>query len=324
MSDILVTENITGDAMDQLRAEASVSFEPDLWSDPLQLKESIRGIKALVVRNQTQVTSELIEAAEDLKIIARAGAGLDNIDTDAATAAGIVVSFAPRANSISVAELAIGLMINLARRISAADQDTRTGGWNRQAFTGEELSGKTLGVVGLGRIGILTATRAKVFGMNIVAHDDYIDPGSVAVQALDTRLVKLDALLGEADFLSCHVPLTNGTRGMFNGELFSKMKPSAFFINTSRGEVVEEHDLALALKNGVLAGAALDVRQTEPPDPSSPLNSIPNVILTPHIAAFTKEGQSRVVDAVCRDVAAVLEGGSAVNFFNFSEPRCAK
>jgi len=321
MSEILVTENITGDAMDQLRKEMDVTFEPDLWSNPEKLKEAAVGAKALIVRNQTQVTEEIIAAADDLKIIARAGAGLDNIDTEAASAAGIVVSSTPQANSISVAELAVGLMISLARQIPAADWDTRAGGWNRQIFTGCELSGKTLGVVGFGRIGVLTATRAKVFGMNIIGHDDYVDPESDPVKKLDAKMVSLDALLAKADFITCHVPLTEGTREMFNQDLFEKMKPGAFFINTSRGEVVDEIALAQALNNDQIGGAALDVRQVEPPDAASPLNGLTNVILTPHIAAFTNEAQSRVVDAVCRDVQAVLKGEGAADYFNFPTPR---
>lgn len=318
---ILVTENITGESMDRLRKEFDVDFEPELWSHPENLKERIKGVKALIVRNQTQVTGEIIAAADDLRIIARAGAGLDNIDMDAASKAGIVVSSTPQANSISVAELAVGLMISLARQIPAADWDTRAGGWNRQIFTGGELSGKTLGVVGFGRIGVLTATRAKVFGMDIIGHDDYVDPESAPVMELGARMVGLDELLAQADFITCHVPLTDGTREMFNADLFEKMKPGAFFINTSRGEVVNENALARALQSEQIAGAALDVRQVEPPDAASPLNALTNVILTPHIAAFTHEAQSRVVDAVCRDVQAVLKGNPAIDYFNFAEPR---
>ncbi len=321
MPEILVTESITGNSMDQLRREFDLGFEPELWSDPGKLKTAIEGVKALVVRNQTQVTGEIIAAADALRIIARAGAGLDNIDLDAASEAGIVVSSTPQANSISVAELAVGLMIGLTRQIPAADWDTRAGGWNRRIFTGGELSGKTLGVVGFGRIGVLTATRAKVFGMDIIGHDDYVDPESAPVKKLGARMVSLDELLAQADFITCHVPLNDGTREMFNADLFEKMKPRAFFINTSRGEVVDENALARALQNGQIGGAALDVRQVEPPDAASPLNGLGNVILTPHIAAFTHEAQSRVVDAVCRDVRAVLNGEPAIDYFNFAEPR---
>ncbi|MCK5922054.1 MAG: hydroxyacid dehydrogenase, partial [Methylococcales bacterium] len=259
-------------------------------------------------------------AAPKLKIIARAGAGLDNIDTSAANDAGVVVSFTPQANSVSVAELAVGLMISLARQIPAADKDTREGGWNRQAFTGGELAGKTLGVIGFGRIGVLTATRAQVFGMKVIGHDDYIDPESAPVKALNATMMGLDDLLAQADFITCHVPLTDGTREMFNEALFKKMKSTAFFINTSRGEVVDEAALAQALTNGEIGGAALDVRQTEPPEADNALNDAPNAILTPHIAAFTGEAQTRVVEAVCRDVRAVLDGQAATDFFNFSKP----
>ncbi len=320
MSDILVTENVTGAAMTQLREQCKVSFEPDLWNDPEKLKEAAKDVEAIIIRNQTQITAEIIAAAPNLKIIARAGAGLDNIDTAAASDAGVVVSFTPQANSVSVAELAVGLMISLARQIPAADKDTRAGGWNRQEFTGGELAGKTLGVIGFGRIGVLTATRARVFGMKIVGHDDYIDSESAPVKELDATMMGLDELLAEADFITCHVPLTDGTREMFNADLFKKMKSSAFFINTSRGEVVDETALTQALTDGEIGGAALDVRQAEPPEAGNALNAAPNVILTPHIAAFTGEAQIRVVDAVCRDVRAVLDGGAATDYFNFSEP----
>lgn len=317
---ILVSENITGPAMDELHREWQIALEPELWRNPQQLREKITDARALIVRNQTQVTAELIAAAPHLQVIGRAGAGLDNIDTAEATEAGIVVTYAPHENSISVAELTIGLMLSLARKIPAAHADTSRGGWNRQAFVGCEVSEKTLGVVGLGRIGTLVAQRAKAFGMRIVAHDDFVDPAADHVQALGASLVSLEELLREADFVVCHVPLTEGTRGMFDAEVFRLMKPTAKFLNTSRGEVVDEAALVEALQTKQIAGAALDVRSTEPPE-ESPLNQLKNVILTPHIAAFTKEAQGRVVAAVCRDVAAVLSGGEATNSFNFPRPQ---
>lgn len=318
--DIVVSENVTGPAMDALRSEFDVAFEPELWSDVNRLRSSIGEARALIVRNQTQVTAELIAAAPRLEVIGRAGAGLDNVDTNAASEAGIVVTYAPRENSISVAELTIGLMLALARKIPDAHADTSGGHWNRKAFTGMELSGKTLGVVGLGRIGTLVAQRAKAFDMPIIAHDDYVDPIAHHVIALDAQLVSLDELLREADFVVTHVPLTEETRGMFNEARFGLMKPTAMFINTSRGEVVDERALLKALQKKQLAGAALDVRDAEPPD-ESPLNRLGNVVLTPHIAAFTREAQARVVAAVCRDVAAVLGGGQAGNHCNFPVPR---
>ena len=321
MARILVTENIAGEAMDQLRAGEDVAFEPEIWRDPGALAAAAKEAEAIIVRNQTQVTADLIAAAPNLKIIARAGAGLDNIDVAAATEAGVVVSFAPTENSLSVAELALGLMLSLARMIPAADRDTKAGGWNRARFTGVELSGSTLGVVGIGRIGMLVAERARALGMKIVAHDDFVDPEASYIKELEVELVSLEKLLTEADFVTAHVPLTDATRHLFGAEAFSTMKSSAFFINTSRGEVVDESALAGALERGEIAGAALDVRETEPPADSGPLVAFDNVILTPHVGAFSDEAQERVVAAVCRDSAAVLRGEPAEGFFNFPEPR---
>ena len=320
MSDILVTENITGEAMNRLRESHRVAFEPALWQDSAAMAERLQQAKAMIVRNQTQVTRELIQAASQLQIIGRAGAGLDNIDTDAATEAGVVVSYTPNENSISVAELVLGFLLTAVRRIPEAWHDTRSGNWNRMQFVGGELFGKTLGIVGLGRIGRLVAERASAFGMKIVAHDDFIDPQSPLVLELGVSLKSLDALLAESDFVSVHVPLTDETRNLFSYELFKRMKSSAWFLNASRGEVVDESGLLRALNEQRIAGAALDVRSTEPPR-ACELAKLDNAILTPHIGAFTHEAQERVVASVCSDVVAVLSGNDARNAFNFPRPR---
>jgi len=323
MAEVVVSENITGTAMDTLRAEFDVAFEPDAWQQPDRLKRLLADARALIVRNQTRVTGELIQAAGKLEIIARAGAGLDNVDDAAASAAGITVSYTPDANSVSAAEMTIGLALTLARKISAADRDTRAGEWNRRTFTGVELMGKTLGIVGLGRIGTLVARRARAFGMTIIAHDEFLAPDAPRLEELEAQLVGLDELLGAADIVSCHVPLTEQTAGLFDYHRFCRMKPSGLFLNTSRGEVVDEQGLYRALSEQRLAGAALDVRQTEPPE-LSPLCSMDNVVLTPHIAAFTSEAQQRVVAAVCRDVRAVLNGQPAIDYANFARPERAE
>jgi D-3-phosphoglycerate dehydrogenase len=187
---------------------------------------------------------------------------------------------------------------------------------------GTEINGKTLGVVGLGRIGFLTALRARALGMHIIAHDNFISPDAVAVSESRAELVSLEELLRRSDFVSCHAPLTPATRHLFNYGRFAQMKPTAYFLNLARGEIVHEADLARALADRRLAGAALDVREQEPA-PASPLNGLENVILTPHIAAFTREGQLRVVSALCADVAAVLRGEAAKNVANFATPRRA-
>lgn len=321
--DVLITENITGEPMDALRRDLDAGFEPDLWKDPAALKQQVAQARAIIVRNQTQVTAEVIAAAEKLEIIARAGAGLDNVDTQAATSAGIVVSYAPHENSLSVAELAIGLMLGLARKIPAADADTRGGGWDRRTYTGFELNGKTLGVVGFGRIGRMVAERARPFGMRIVTHDPFVAADSELLAPLGATWLELDELLAESDIVTIHVPLTKDTAGLINAQRLQQVKRGARLINTSRGEIVEEAALVQALESGVLSGAALDVRQSEPPQLGA-LETMSNVILTPHIGAFTVEAQNRVVAAVCRDVAAVLRGDDAQGYFNFPRPGAGK
>jgi D-3-phosphoglycerate dehydrogenase len=231
-----------------------------------------------------------------------------------------VVAFTPEQNAISVAELVIGLMLSLARHIPAADASTKAGKWERQVFTGMELFGKTLGLVGLGRIGFLVAMRARAFGMKILAHDAFVSPDSVYVAESGAMLVSMDELLSHADVVSVHVPRTPQTERFISPAAFAQMKPNALFINTSRGEVVDEPALIAALSQKRIAGAALDVRTAEPPT-ADLLEAMPNVILTPHIAAFTREGQARVVTSICRDVAAVLRGEPAKNFVNFARPR---
>ncbi|HEV2295366.1 MAG TPA: hydroxyacid dehydrogenase [Tepidisphaeraceae bacterium] len=320
MPEVLVSEAVAGREMDALRSSFDVTYDPELFKNQERLKEILPNYRALIVRNQTQVNAELIAAGQNLLVVGRAGVGLDNVDHEAASKAGIVVTFAPEQNSISVAELALGLMLSLARQIPAADRSTKGGGWDRKRFTGTELFGKTLGIVGLGRIGFLTAMRARAFGMDVLVHDTQVNPDAFTVTETRATLVDLPELLGRCDFVSVHIPETPATLNLFNDERFALMKPTAHFINTSRGRVVDERALIRALVEKRIAGAGLDVRVKEPPEPG-PLSDMDNVILTPHIAAFTEEGQDRVVTCVCRDVAAVLRGGAAKNFFNFATPR---
>jgi D-3-phosphoglycerate dehydrogenase len=318
--DILITENVGGRWIDELKKKFAVVIEPDWWKSPEKIMAMLPGCRALIVRNQTRVNADLLSVAAKLEVIGRAGAGLDNIELPAATAKGIVVVSTPDQNSISVAELAIGMMLGLARKISAANHHAHGGGWERQRFVGTELYGKNFGVVGLGRIGFLTALRARALGMNILAHDNYISPDAVAVVETRAELLGLDELLAQSDFVSCHMPLTPETRHFFNYERFCRMKPSAFFLNLARGEVVDESGLIRALQEKKISGAGLDVREQEPPAASA-LAGMENVILTPHIAAFTREAQDRVLAAVCQDVTAVLEGRAAKNFVNFPKPK---
>jgi D-3-phosphoglycerate dehydrogenase len=320
MSDVLITENIIGEAMDKLREQFDSVFEPNLWREPDRLRAMIPNFRALIARNQTQITRDIIEAGTRLEVIARAGVGMDNVDLDAASRAGIVVSWTPEQNTNSVAELTIGLMLCLARMIPDADTDTKQGGWNRWKFMGVELSGKTLGIVGLGRIGSSTAAKARALGMEILAYDPYVDPESLRAMEVRARLTSLEEVLSRSDFVSLHLPENDETRGMFGAEQFGQMKPSAYFLNAARGGVVREDALLRVLQENRIAGAALDVRKQEPAAPSE-FDKLTNVILLPHMGAQTHEAQRRVVTTVCRDVAAILNGGEAKYFANFNKPR---
>src|ERR1700722_1041823 len=276
MGDILITENIRGTAVDALSAQFDVKLAPDLWKNPAELLRQIGDFRALIVRNQTQVTAELLGAATRLVVVGRAGTGLDNVDIAAATKEGILITSTPDQNAISVAELTMGLMLSLARMIPAGNQDTKNGNWNRHQFLGTELYGKTIGVIGAGKIGYLTARRAQSFGMKVLAHDLFISRDNILLSELNAELLSLNDLLARADVVSCHLPATPETLGLLNGASFARMKSTAIFINTSRGEVVIENDLLSALKSGVIAGAALDVRSTEPPQPGE-LERLPNL-----------------------------------------------
>jgi D-3-phosphoglycerate dehydrogenase len=312
MIDILISENISGAFVDALSTRFQVSRQPKLWEDQAALLKAVETARVLLVRNNTQVTSEVLRAGKNLIAVGRAGVGLDNIDMESASELGIVVTFTPDQNSISAAELTMGLMLALTRGIPRATADTSAGGWNRQQFVGTELYGKTLGIIGAGKIGFLVGARARAFGMNILAYDPFVSADNVMLTELRAELVELDDLLSRSDVVSCHVPGSPKTDGLINRERLSKMKPTAYFVNTARGQVVVEEDLIDALKAGKIAGAALDVRAPEPPK-DSPLNRMPNVILTPHIAAFTKEAQNRVTRAVCGDIARLLDGKPATN-----------
>ena len=309
MSEILLTELIEGPAVDRLGDRFQVVCLPDIWRDPIGLRTAMQEVRAVIVRNQTQLTKELIESSKRLEVIGRAGAGLDNIDTVAAEQLGIAVCNTPAENSLAVAELVMGLMLTMARELPAAISTTRAGGWERMRFNGVELYGKTLGLVGFGRIGQLVARRAAAFGMKIVAHDQYLPKDASVLQELDVSLLGFYELLEVANVVSCHVPLTAETQGMFNAVAFAKMQQGSWFINAARGEVVCEQALIASLVSAKISAAALDVREVEPPMDahSAGLASMENVYLTPHIGAFTIESQTRVLEKVCSDVACVLE-----------------
>lgn len=264
---------------------------------------------AVLVRSATKVDAEALSHAPKLKVIARAGVGLDNVDIKAATTAGVMVVNAPTSNIVSAAELTIGHILSLARRIPAAHASLSGGAWKRSSFTGAELFEKTVGIVGLGRIGALVAARLNAFDMRVIAYDPYVT--SARAQQLGVQLVSLDELVAEADFLTIHMPKTPETTGMIAAEQFAAMKPTAFVVNVARGGLIDEADLHEALVSGEIAGAGLDVFTSEPPVEGSTaqaLLSLPNVVVTPHLGASTEEAQEKAGVSVARSVRLALGG----------------
>jgi D-3-phosphoglycerate dehydrogenase len=264
-----------------------------------------KGVDAVLIRSATKMDAEAISAAKGLKVIARAGVGLDNVEIPAATTAGVMVVNAPTSNIVSAAELAIGLLLASARSISPAHAALKNGKWARSKFTGAELFEKTLGIVGFGRIGQLVAARMQAFGMNVVAYDPYLQPARAA--QLNVRLVDLDELLKISDFITIHLPKTKETANLIGAEALTKVKPSVRIINAARGGVLDEAALYEALKAGKVAGAALDVFATEPCT-DSPLFTLDNVVATPHLGASTDEAQERAGIAVAISVRKALSG----------------
>ena len=278
------------------------------------LDRALAGAHALVVRGETRVTADLLARAPRLRVIARAGTGVDTIDVHAATRRGIAVMNAPGANTVSAAEHAMGLLLALVRRIPWAADAMRRGDWDRKRFEGTELRGKAMGVVGLGRIGGHVAQLARAFGMSVVAHDPYLPPERAA--ELQVKLLPLDQLLRTVDVVTLHVALTEQTHHLINAERLALMKPTAVLINTARGDLVDEAALAEAVTAGRIAGAAIDVFAVEPLPAHSPLRALDRVILTPHLGASTAEAQERVALEICMAVRdALIEGdlSSAIN-----------
>ncbi len=318
--DILITENIDGAAIAGLESKFRVLRDGSLWKERDKLAAELSEAKAIIVRNQTKVDGKLIEGAGSLRIIGRAGVGYDNIDVQAASERGIVVSYAPNENTISTAEHAFALMLGLYRKIPSAHLSTAAGEWDRYNLVGHELYGKTIGILGFGKVGARVALRARAFGMNIVGYDKFLSPLDYSVTETGAELTTLEDLLARADIVSCHLPRNQDTIGIMNYSKLKLMKPAAVIINTGRGEAIVEEDLVRALKEKLIAGAALDVRQKEPPAESE-LNHMDNVILTPHVAGLTIEAQEKVIDSVAADVARVLAGQAAMNYVNFPVPK---
>jgi len=301
---ILISEDVWGAPFQKLEGSFPIVRSDDLWKNPDELKNQIKDATALVVRNRTKVTAEIIAAAPKLKVIARAGVGLDNIDIKAADAAGVVVVAGLGANAVSVGELTLGLALSLLRNILDHDHATRDGNWQRTP--GRELSGLTWGLLGCGATGIATAKLLQGFACKIIGYDPY------AKDLQGIELTSFERVLKESDVVSIHMPSTTETNGSINTETLKLMKPDAILINVGRGEVINESDLIAALKAKIIAGAALDVRSQEPPVKAE-METISNLILTPHIAGITNESQLRINEILTLNISKVLNNESATH-----------
>jgi D-3-phosphoglycerate dehydrogenase len=309
LSKVLVREEIAEAGIRLLR-DRGFHVDVDGHSD---LAETIGGYDAIIVRSATKVTADLIARADNLKVIGRAGVGIDNVDVDAATRRGIVVANAPESTVISAAEHTIGLLVALTRNIPQAHAALKQGRWERKSYGGVELADKTLGVLGFGRIGQQVARRAAGLGMRVVAYDPFVSPDrfrELGVERVDNDV----DVYGVADFLTLHLPLTDETRKSINAIAFAKMRDGVRIVNAARGDLIDEDDLLAALKSGKVGGAALDVFSTEPY--TGPLLELDNVVATPHLAASTEEAQDRAGVIIAEQVAAALEGGLVTNAVN--------
>ena len=304
MPRVLVADPIADAGIQRLRDHADV--EVRLRQSPAALLEVIPDFDALIVRSETRVDEKVIRAGKQLRVIGRAGAGVDNIDVEAATRAGVLVVNAPSGNTIAAAEHTIALMLALARHIPQADQAVKAGRWERSRFLGNELRDKVLGVVGLGSIGREVAHRAQAFGMRVVASDPVLSEERAS--QLNVRLMPLEQLMAEADVITLHVPLTSETHHLIDGRLLGLTKPGVRLLNVARGGIVDESALRAALEDGHVAGAALDVFEQEPPG-ENPLLSLPQVVTTPHLGASTEEAQISVALEIADQVISVLDGG---------------
>jgi D-3-phosphoglycerate dehydrogenase len=302
---VLVTEELAARGLDAMRA-AGLDVDVHLGLNPEGLIEVMPGVAALVIRSATRVDETLLGAAPDLIVVGRAGIGLDNVDVDAATKRGVMVVNAPQSNVLSAAEHTVALLLAQARNIPQADSDLKTGSWNRSRWEGVELHGKTLGIVGLGRVGVLVAQRALAFGMRLLAYDPFVSVDRA--RQLGVALIPaLEDLVRDADFLTIHLPKTKDTLGLINAELLRNAKPTLRLVNAARGGIVDETALADAIREGRIQGAALDVFATEPII-ESPLFELPTVVVTPHLGASTVEAQDKAGQTIAEQVVLALRG----------------
>jgi D-3-phosphoglycerate dehydrogenase len=311
---VLVLEGITDRGLEVLKAEG---WQVDVKKamPPAELAAIIEPYHAVTIRSSSQITAEVLDAAKNLRVVGRPGVGVDNVDLAAATRRGVMVMNSPLGNLVSTAELAVALLLSLARNIAQADASIKSGKWDRKSFAGVELNGKRIGVVGFGRIGREVAARCRALGMEVVAYDPFVSPA--VAEAQHTSLVSLDELLQSSDFITLHTTLSKESRHLIGKEALAKVKPGVRIVNAARGELVDEQALLAALESGRVAGAALDVHAQEPPVDWK-LAQHPRVVATPHVGASTAEAQERVGTDISYQVRDYLKGGliqHAVNFF---------
>ena len=311
---VLVADKISTKGVAWLRTQPGIEVIEAYGTPPAKLLELVKDVHAIAVRSETRVTAEVIAAAPLLKVVGRAGVGVDNVDVDAATERGVIVMNTPSGNTIATAELTFTHLLCGARPVPQAAASMRDGKWDRKAFAGIELFRKTLGVVGLGRIGGEVARRAQAFGMRVVAHDPYLAPSRAKGMQIDS--VSLDELLAQSDYITVHMPLTDDTRYMIDEAALAKCKAGVRIFNCARGGIIKESALVEALRNGRVAAAGLDVYEDEPLPAASELRKLPNVTLTPHLGASTAEAQDAVGVEVAQQIADVLNGGVIRNAVN--------
>ena len=315
MPKVLVADALSDVGIDVLR-RAGLDVDVNTGRTEDELVKLIPAYDALVVRSAPKVTARILDAADRLKVVGRAGVGVDNVDVVAATRKGVIVMNTPMGNVISAAEHSVALLLALAKNVAGADASMKAGRWDKKKFTGVELADKTLGIVGMVKVGQIVAKAAMGMGMKVLAFDPFLPERRA--RELGVELAKIDTILEQSDFVTIHTPLTDQTRGLLNAAALARMKPTARLVNCARGGIVDEAALVKALKDGKLAGAALDVFEAEPLPADHPLRTAPNCILTPHLGASTEEAQAKVAEAIAHQIAAFFKEGKIQYAVNLS------
>ena len=313
MFKVIVSDKLSKEGIDILTNTGKIQVDVKTGLKPEELKQIIHEYDGIVIRSATKLTQDIIEAAKNLKVIGRAGSGLDNVDKAAATAAGIVVMNTPGGNTVTTAELTFAMLLAMSRHIPQSFLSIKEGKWEKSKFQGTEVYGKTLGIIGMGNIGQVLYNRAKCFGMNPIGYDPLLSKEKA--KELEINLVSLDDIYAKSDYISVHTPLVKETKGMINKETISKMKDGVKLLNIARGGIINEADLYEALKSGKVSACALDVFEIEPPA-NNPLLTLDNLIATPHLGASTEEAQTNVAVAVCHQIADYLISGTIKNAVN--------